>query len=106
MSDATDSEFVRHALAEDGTLTIALVGELDVANTDAVRAELAPIVKDVTAGPILFDLSELAFIDSSGLAVLLHVAKTCGHVVLRNASPIVRRIIEVTGLADILVIEE
>ena len=40
--------------------------------------------------------------DSSGLALLASVARKVPEVELRDPSPIVRRLIELTGLAEIL----
>ncbi|MGH9120727.1 MAG: STAS domain-containing protein [Acidimicrobiales bacterium] len=43
--------------------------------------------------------------DSSGLALLLSVANQGVRVQLRDPSPAVRQVVELTGLADMLVIE-
>jgi len=40
--------------------------------------------------------------DSSGIALLIEVSNRVGSVQIRNATPIVRRVLEVTGLADAL----
>jgi len=42
--------------------------------------------------------------DSSGIAVLLTVARSVPTVELRNVPPIMRRVIEMTGLAATFVI--
>jgi anti-anti-sigma factor len=48
------------------------------------------------------DLSELDFMDSSGIAVLIYAVNSIKAIELRNASPIIRRIIEATGLSNVL----
>jgi len=49
------------------TAVIALGGELDMAGAAALEQELAPI----GAGTVVLDLSDLAFIDSSGLRAVV-----------------------------------
>ena len=81
-----------------------LSGELDSANAGALDASLAPLTGDGSAR-LIFDLSGLRFMDSAGIAVLLGVAAKVAAVRLRDASPAVRRVIELTGLSDVLRIE-
>ena len=52
-----------------------------------------------------FDLSALEFMDSSGIALLLRVAAKTQTVRLLQPSPLVRRLIEATGLSDVLQID-
>jgi anti-sigma B factor antagonist len=84
-----------------GVPVIKLVGEIDLSNVDSVRAAIEPTVSS-TSELLVFDLSGLEFLDSSGIALLLFAAANTGSVQLRSPSEIVRRIIEVTGLADVL----
>jgi anti-anti-sigma factor len=89
------------SIAPDGTITIALSGELDVASVEALREELSPQL-ELNSTALIFDLSGVAFMDSSGIALLLALAQPIGYAALRHASAIVRRIIEATGVTDIL----
>jgi len=84
-----------------GVPTIKLIGEIDLSNVDKVRASIEPTVEN-TRERIVFDLGALEFLDSSGVALLLFVAANTQSVEVLNPSDIVRRIIEVTGLSDIL----
>jgi anti-sigma B factor antagonist len=79
---------------------VRLVGELDVANADRLREVLAAITQP--SPRIVVELSELSFMDSSGLGVLLEQHRRGATVVLRNPSPIIRRVVEATGLTDVL----
>ena len=68
-------------------------------------ASVQEVVDQVTGTGVdrlIFDLGGLEFIDSSGLAVLLAAAQKVPSVQLRNPSPIVRRVVEVTGLSEIV----
>jgi anti-anti-sigma factor len=51
---------------------------------------------------LAFDVSELQFMDSSGIALLVSAARTARQVELRHPTPIVRRLIELTGLTELL----
>jgi anti-anti-sigma factor len=84
-----------------GTVVIALIGEIDLSNADRVRDMIKPAVANARAR-LVFDLGGLDFLDSSGIALLLWAAAQTESVELREPSAIVRRIIEVTGLTEIL----
>ena len=47
-------------------------------------------------------MSELAFMDSSGLAMLASLARKVPGIEVRDPAPIVRRLIDLSGLAEIL----
>lgn len=87
------------AREEDGALVLRLSGELDVTNVEQVRWAVDPFVSSET-GRLIFDLEGLQFIDSSGIAMLVSVAQNVRDVHVRNPSTIVRRLMELTGLAD------
>jgi anti-anti-sigma factor len=53
----------------------------------------------------VFDMTGLRFMDSSGIALILEVSHRATSVSLRNPTPTIRRVVEATGLADILAIE-
>jgi anti-anti-sigma factor len=83
----------------DGTVTVTVSGEVDISNADVLRHELA-VVTEAAPPRVVFDLGDLSFVDSSGIAVLVHVANSVPEVNVARASPVVRRILEVTGLAE------
>ena len=80
---------------------ICLSGELDMVSVERVRSvvEGALTAED---DRIAFDVSELEFMDSSGIALLVSAARTARQVELRHPTPIVRRLIELTGLTELL----
>jgi anti-anti-sigma factor len=90
--------------SEDGVPVLALSGELDMSNTDALKAAIATSSAR-SAGRLVLDVRELRFIDSAGIAVLLEAAERIGTVSLRAPAPAVRRVIEVTGLTETLPFE-
>lgn len=86
---------------QNGSVVVSLSGELDHSNADSVRAELRALRRQVH-GPIAFDLGELTFLDSAGLAVLLDSASADPGVEVVRTSSIVARVIEATGLSAVL----
>ena len=90
---------------EDGAIVVAISGELDMSSVPSVRAELDPLVANQESA-ITFDLADLKFMDSSGIALLIQIADRCGHANLRNTPALIRRIIEATGVSEILRVEQ
>jgi len=87
-----------------GVPVVVLSGELDSSNVDALSARLTSITAEQPER-VIFDLSGLRFMDSAGIAVLVGTARSVKNVCLRNPSDVVRRVIEVTGLTELLPIE-
>ena len=89
-----------------GDLSIALKGRLDTTTAPQLENELRTALDGVTE--LVFDLKDLAYISSAGLRVLLSAQKTMnrqGNMMIRNVSPEIMDIFEVTGFVDILNIE-
>ncbi len=90
---------------ENGTVSLSLEGELDLAGAPDMEVNLATAERD---GPtrLIIDLSRLQFIDSTGLRLLLQAdarAKEQGYeLVLRSGTQAVQRVFEVTGALAIL----
>jgi anti-anti-sigma factor len=89
----------------DGTANISLVGELDLASARQVEECLAS-VEDGNPSRLVVDLSRLAFIDSTGLRLLLQADARArergGELVLLPGDASVQRVFEVTGALDVL----
>jgi anti-sigma B factor antagonist len=83
---------------------IAPAGELDIATIDPVREDVKHAIAH-GATVIVFDLSAVTFIDSSALAVFAYAARQVARVHVTNPNEITRRVIEQTGLIDVLHVE-
>ena len=85
----------------DGVRIITIEGELDIATSPHVRELLDGAAKDVER-PLVVDLTECEFIDSTGLATLLHCAKPAqngeSHVALVSQGGEVRKLLELTAI--------
>jgi anti-anti-sigma factor len=90
--------------SEDGIPVLAVIGELDMSNATVLKTAIASAGAE-RGGRLVFDLSGLRFIDSAGIAVLLEAAERVGSVSVRDPAPPVRRVIEVTGLTEVLPLE-
>ena len=84
-----------------GAATIHLAGELDISNVPEVEARIGPTIEQAER-QVVFDLTGLTFMDSSGIAMLLRTAGRTATLEVRNPSDTVRSIIDATGLADVL----
>ena len=91
--------------ANGSELVIKLSGRLDTTTAPEFEKEIDDSISGVTK--LTIDLSELEYISSAGLRVLLKTQKTIsknGEMVICGANEIVTEILEVTGFTDILTI--
>jgi anti-sigma B factor antagonist len=99
-------EFEANVSQTDGTTVVSLCGELDVSSSSGLSDELVGLIEAGTTD-LIIDLAKLAFIDSTGLSAILRANRKLerGHLVLRKPNPIVRQVLEITGLTGALRIE-
>jgi anti-anti-sigma factor len=86
---------------------IRLGGELDLYNADEVRAALTQAI-DEKPGRVVVDMSEVEFVDSTALGVLIEARSKLGADGLRLAAPQLetRRTLQVSGLDRHLPVHE
>lgn len=91
-----------------GSLCVRLAGEIDASVADEVRVALAEVTAAARrdGGAMAFDLSELRFIDSSGIRALVQIAldgEPAGlRVTVVAVSDPVRRVFDIAGVSDLL----
>jgi anti-anti-sigma factor len=89
----------------DGPMVWRLRGEIDTANATRIEAELVDAVAR-GSGDVVLDLTDVAFIDSSGLGSLVAVAaevrKRGGHLALVAGPPHVRRVFDLLQLDEFM----
>jgi anti-anti-sigma factor len=88
----------------NGASIISVSGELDISNVDSLGETIEAVIAE-RPEQLVFDLGGLQFVDSAGIAVLVGAAAKVGVVRLRNPTPVVRRVVEITGLTEVLPIE-
>ena len=91
---------------EDSTCIVSLAGEIDMANADEVLGWIRDAVDDSGCAVLRLDLAELGFLDSAGVRMLVmahdYVAAKDAVLTAVNPQPMVRQVLEVTGLAPAL----
>ena len=91
---------------EGSKLEFILNGRLDTITSPQLEEEVKASIGGITE--LIFDFSDLAYVSSAGLRVLLSAQKTMnaqGSMVVKNVSDEIREIFDVTGFSDILTIE-
>lgn len=91
------------AALEGGVRVVAVRGELDLGTAPELEDPLAEAIG--ANEPLLIDLSECEFIDSTGIAMIVRAWQqlangdaASGRVVICSANEQVRRVLEITGL--------
>lgn len=91
----------------EGTkLIYVLKGRLDTTTSPELENDIKTSIDGVT--DLEFDFTDLEYISSAGLRVLLYTQKIMvkqGSMVVKNCNPEIIEIFEVTGFAEILTIE-
>lgn len=90
---------------ERGAVRLSLSGELDLAVADRLRSRLRQLARAHAA--VILDLSDLQFIDSTGLHVLVTNFNEATHNgwqlrIEPNLTSAVRRVVELVGIDQIL----
>ena len=90
--------------AEGGGSRLIASGELDLTVAQEFRETVAA---QLAAGPVLIDLSDLTFMDSSGVAALDALLRTAAKQgwslqVAPGIQQPVRRVLEITGMIEAL----
>jgi anti-sigma B factor antagonist len=103
--DSSSNSFSATLESLNGNAVVVLVGELDLATAPELARVLGPLLAD---GPLelIVECAGLAFIDSSGLAVLVAAQNRLqgrgGRLAVRSLQPQARRIFEIVGLTEFL----
>jgi anti-sigma B factor antagonist len=99
---------LEHRQDAEGREVVVVKGEIDVATSPALREELYATI-DGGVRVLVVDLSGLAFIDSSGLGVLVaalkHTRERDGELILRGLDHPALRVFEITGLTELFPLE-
>lgn len=90
----------------EDAIIVRATGEIDVSSIDLLRRGLYTAGEEATT--VLLDLSGVTFMDSTGLHLLLEATNSAavsdrGFFIVRP-SDVVRRLIEVSGAAAVLVV--
>jgi anti-sigma B factor antagonist len=93
----------------DGKMVATLVGELDTAATQETERALQPLLH-CEGKDIVIDCTNLEYIASSGLRILLSILKQAkivgSRVVLKNVNEVVYDVLSLTGFVSIFDFEK
>ena len=85
--------------SQSATTTVRVIGEVDLATSPQLRECLTGL-----DGVVLVDLSDVGFLDSSGLNALIgskkHLMAVGGVLRLEGAQPHVRHVFDVMGMSE------
>jgi anti-anti-sigma factor len=106
--NVTAADFATDVDIENGVHVVTVSGELDVSTAPELKAKLDEAVEEARA--VLVDLERCEFIDSTGLATLVGARSRLGQrdasLAICGAGPQVRRLLDLTGAADDLGLQE
>lgn len=85
---------------DDGTIIIVLTGDLDIVNRSWLARRFAEIMKRQPRR-LVIDMAEVGFADSAALRLIVRAGQVLpdsGRPVIRHPRPVVRRVLQITGL--------
>ncbi|HHT65608.1 MAG: STAS domain-containing protein [Caldicoprobacterales bacterium] len=93
---------------QNNTWHISLAGEIDIYNAPELKNNLLKLVEQ-NKGDIQIDCSDLKYIDSTGLGVLISALRRVkdynGTIMIKNLQPYIYKIFTITGLDKVFTIE-
>lgn len=101
---STSAELAILSTERDGDAVLEVAGEIDASSAPALDAVMASL--DEQQPRLVIDLRKVSFIDSTGLCTLLRAHRRLDEqgrrLVLADPSPAVRRLLDITGLSDVV----
>jgi anti-sigma B factor antagonist len=82
-----------------GNPVVSFSGDIDMATADALTSALDPWLG--SGGPVILDYSEVSFMDSTGLRILIQAAKRLGDrgcIIVHGVHGAVSTVLRMTGV--------
>ncbi|WP_028594882.1 STAS domain-containing protein [Paenibacillus assamensis] len=99
-------KFTAVTLNEADGIRVKLQGELDLAAAGEFRTMMEPLAVDPSTR-LTLDLSELSYIDSTGIGILISILKVRhaeqAPFFVENVPPHVQKLFDVTGISKFLI---
>jgi len=93
------------SIVDGDTITISFQKRLDATNSEDALAQISPALDSLNKS-IILDMSELEYISSAGLQVILHCAKAAqqagSQAGIRGMNDNVREILKISGFLTFL----
>lgn len=91
---------------QNGSLVISLIGELDECFADYTRKNIDQAILSERASKVIFDMSGLTFMDSTGIGVLLGryklIKKLGGAALITGCNKQIDRVLTMSGIYTIM----
>lgn len=108
-ADPSRSSLLDLSVTPGAETVIALTGDLDPATAPALDAAIAEAAATDGTQRVVLDLAGLGFLDSSGLRVFVTAREALrergAELALRNPSRNAVRLLDITGLSEIIAVE-
>ena len=92
---------------EDKKTFVTLNGRIDTTNADQFQQDIAPLM-DGESPDLDIDCSNMTYTSSQGLRIFLLLQKSVmargGKMVMRNMTPMVKEVFDITGFSNIITI--
>ena len=92
---------------QDNKTHVKLNGRIDTTNAEQFQNDLAPLMEG-EAPDLDIDCAGMTYISSQGLRMILMLQKSVmqrgGKLVMRNMSPLVKEVFDITGFSNIITI--
>lgn len=89
-----------------GNLTVLVSGEVDHHSAGDLMRRVQRTLEEQLPGSVIFDLSGVTFMDSSGIALLLRVYRTAARsgarLTVRSVPPQAGRVLQAAGLQRLI----
>jgi stage II sporulation protein AA (anti-sigma F factor antagonist) len=93
---------------QSGVLVVRLAGELDHHTAELVKSRVEAELDKGRTNRLVFNFSQLTFMDSSGLGVILgryrRISQMGGKMMLCGVNPPLQRLLELSGIMKILAV--
>ncbi len=86
---------------DDRTVKVTLSGEIDITNIETVASAVAPSLER-ELDRLIIDVRDLQFADSSAIALWVQWGTAVPEIELRDASSLLRRVVDSMGLTETL----
>lgn len=88
---------------------VRVVGDLDFTSNAELTQRLDEVISMTRRGDLIVDVTEVGFVDSTGMQALLLADRRCRdwgmRMVVRSPSPAMRQLLSITGLDAVLTID-
>jgi len=92
----------------EGSAVVSVTGDVDLVSAARLREVLEDALR--LSSHLVVDVADVTFIDSSGLSALVQThrqaADAGGSMTVRRPSPMLKRLLSITRLETVLVVEE